>query len=72
VDDCDEIVVRGSLEAGDAIVFYLLDGRLVAALVVGQDEATETRLKELLAVQAPIDAPDRLGDESTPLDDVLP
>lgn len=72
VDDCEEIVVRGSLEAGDAIVFYLLEGRLVAALVVGQDEATETRLKELLAVQAPIVEPDRLGDESTPLEELLP
>ena len=72
VDDVEGIVLRGSLEEGDAIVFYLLEGRLVGALVVGQDEATENRLKELLGRQAPIDDPDRLGDPGTPLEELLP
>ena len=72
VDDVDGIVYRGSLEERDAIVFYLLEGRLVGALVVGQDEETENRLKELLARQAPIDDPDRLGDRQTPLEELLP
>jgi 3-phenylpropionate/trans-cinnamate dioxygenase ferredoxin reductase component len=72
VDDVDGIVYRGSLEGRDAIVFYVLDGRLVGALIVGQDEETENRLKELLARQAPIDDPDRLGDADTPLEELLP
>jgi NADPH-dependent 2,4-dienoyl-CoA reductase/sulfur reductase-like enzyme len=72
VDDVDGIVYRGSLEERDAIVFYVLDGRLVGALIVGQDEETENRLKELLARQAPIDDPDRLGDADTPLEELLP
>jgi 3-phenylpropionate/trans-cinnamate dioxygenase ferredoxin reductase component len=72
VDDVDGIVYRGSLEERDAIVFYLLEGRLVGALIVGQDEETENRLKELLARQAPIDDPDRLGDRDTPLEELLP
>jgi 3-phenylpropionate/trans-cinnamate dioxygenase ferredoxin reductase component len=72
VDDVDGIVYRGSLEGRDAIVFYVLDGRLVGALIVGQDEETENRLKELLARQAPIDDPDRLGDAETPLEELLP
>ena len=72
VDDVDGIVYRGSLEERDAIVFYLLEGRLVGALIVGQDEETENRLKELLARQAPIDDPDRLGDADTPLENLLP
>ena len=72
VDDVDGIVYRGSLEERDAIVFYLLEGQLVGALIVGQDEETENRLKELLARQAPIDDPDRLGDADKPLEDLLP
>jgi NADPH-dependent 2,4-dienoyl-CoA reductase/sulfur reductase-like enzyme len=72
VDDVEGIVYRGSLEERDAIVFYLLEGRLVGALIVGQDEETENRLKGLLARQAPIDDPDRLGDRDTPLEELLP
>jgi NADPH-dependent 2,4-dienoyl-CoA reductase/sulfur reductase-like enzyme len=72
VDDVDGIVYRGSLEERDAIVFYVLEGRLVGALIVGQDEETENRLKELLARQAPIDDPDRLGDADKPLEELLP
>jgi NADPH-dependent 2,4-dienoyl-CoA reductase/sulfur reductase-like enzyme len=72
VDDVEGIVVRGSLADRDAIVFYLYEGRLVGAMVVGQDEETEARLKELLARQAPIDEPDRLGDAETPLEELLP
>ena len=72
VDDVEGIVYRGSLEEHDAIVFYLLEGRLVGALIVGQDEETENRLKGLLVRQAPIDDPDRLGDRDTPLEELLP
>jgi NADPH-dependent 2,4-dienoyl-CoA reductase/sulfur reductase-like enzyme len=72
VDDVEGIVLRGSLEDGDAILFYLFEGRLMGALVVGQEEETENRLKELLARQAPIDEPDRLGDAETPLEELLP
>ena len=72
VDDVEGIVYRGSLEDNDAILFYLLEERLVGALIVGQDEATETRLKELLATQPRIEDPDRLGDLDTPIDELLP
>ena len=72
VDDVEGIVYRGSLEDNDAILFYLFEERLVGALIVGQDEATETRLKELLATQPRIEDPDRLGDLDTPIDELLP
>src|SRR5262249_25711576 len=53
----DELVFRGSIEDGTTIGFCLERGRLVAAIVMGQDEATETRLKELIRERAEL--PDR-------------
>ena len=46
VDDVDDIVFRGALEDGKAIAFYVRDGMLTAALVVGQDDETHDTLKE--------------------------
>jgi NADPH-dependent 2,4-dienoyl-CoA reductase/sulfur reductase-like enzyme len=44
----DELVVRGSLEEGALTVFYLREGRLVAALVSGAAMTAQNELAELL------------------------
>ena len=71
VDDVDEIVFRGAVEDRDAIGFYVSDARLVGMLVVGQDEETENRLKELLRTQPPVSDAATLADAGTPLEDAL-
>ena len=71
VDDVDDIVFRGTLEEGKAIGFYVRDGRLAATLVVGQDDETQDRLKELIRAGARVPDPERLADEDAPLDEVL-
>ena len=71
VDDVDDIVFRGALEEEKAIGFYLREGRLVATLVVGQDDETQDRLKELIRARAPVPDPERLADEAAPLDEVF-
>ena len=48
----DELVMRGSLEAGALIGWYLRDERLAAALIVGQTPETQNELNALLRVQA--------------------
>jgi NADPH-dependent 2,4-dienoyl-CoA reductase/sulfur reductase-like enzyme len=70
VDHFDEIVFRGTLEDGDAIAFYLQGDRLVACLLVGQEEETENRLKELIAARATAD-PDRLAKEEVAVADAF-
>jgi NADPH-dependent 2,4-dienoyl-CoA reductase/sulfur reductase-like enzyme len=60
----DDRVARGSFADGKAIVFYLAQGRLVAALHSGQDEETESQLRRLIGDRAtPRDVPG-LADES--------
>jgi NADPH-dependent 2,4-dienoyl-CoA reductase/sulfur reductase-like enzyme len=71
VDHFDEIVFRGRLEDGKAIGFYLKDVRLVATLVVGQEEETEDKLKELISARANASDLKRLGDEDVSLDKVF-
>jgi NADPH-dependent 2,4-dienoyl-CoA reductase/sulfur reductase-like enzyme len=71
VDHFDEIVFRGQLEDGDAIGFYLQGDRLVATLVVGQDEETENRLKELIGGRATVRDLERVGSESASLDEAF-
>ena len=71
VDDVDDIVFRGTLEEGKAIGFYVRDGRLAATLVLGQDDETQDRLKELIRAGARVPEPERLTDENVPLDEVL-
>jgi NADPH-dependent 2,4-dienoyl-CoA reductase/sulfur reductase-like enzyme len=56
----DEVVVRGSLDDGKVIAFYLRGGRLVAALVSGQDDETRAALNELLREQPAVDDVDAL------------
>jgi NTE family protein len=70
VDEFDEVVFRGAID-GSAIGFYLRGGRLVACLVLDQDEQTESRLKELLKARATVRDPERLGSESVGLDELF-
>jgi NADPH-dependent 2,4-dienoyl-CoA reductase/sulfur reductase-like enzyme len=70
-DKSDEIVFRGTLDDEKAIGFYTDGGGLTACLVVGQDEATEARLKELIAEHARVRDAAALTDPSTPLDDAF-
>jgi 3-phenylpropionate/trans-cinnamate dioxygenase ferredoxin reductase component len=48
----DELVMRGSLEEGALIGWYLRDGRLAAALIVGQTPDVQNELNRLLRAQA--------------------
>jgi NADPH-dependent 2,4-dienoyl-CoA reductase/sulfur reductase-like enzyme len=62
----DEVVVRGSLDDGKVIAFYLRRGRLVAALVSGQDDETRAALNELLREQPAVDDVDALVQDRLP------
>jgi NADPH-dependent 2,4-dienoyl-CoA reductase/sulfur reductase-like enzyme len=70
-DVSDEVVFRGALEDGKAIAFYLDGDRLAACLVVGQDDETENRLKELLRAHARVRDVAALTDESVALDEAF-
>jgi 3-phenylpropionate/trans-cinnamate dioxygenase ferredoxin reductase subunit len=48
----DELVMRGSLEEGALIGWYLRDERLVAALIVGQTPEVQEELNDLLRARA--------------------
>jgi NADPH-dependent 2,4-dienoyl-CoA reductase/sulfur reductase-like enzyme len=63
----DDRVARGAFADGEAIVFYLARGRLVGTLLAGQDEETETKLKELIRVGALASDLGTLADESVSL-----
>jgi len=68
LDGHDELVMRGSFEAGNLVGWYLRDGRLVAGLIVGQTADFQIELTEVLRVQARLT--DRAGltdPEATPL-----
>jgi 3-phenylpropionate/trans-cinnamate dioxygenase ferredoxin reductase subunit len=60
-----EPIVRGSLEADDFTVFYVDDGRVVAALTVGRSDDLE-HAKRFLVERKPVDPAD-LADESKEL-----
>jgi NADPH-dependent 2,4-dienoyl-CoA reductase/sulfur reductase-like enzyme len=70
-DLSDEIVFRGTLEDSKAIGFYLRGDELVGCVVLGQDEATEARLKELIAEHAQVADLQALADESAALDNAF-
>ena len=72
LDGHDELVARGSLADRDLLGFYLAEGRLVATLVVGQDEATEEALKGLLRARAMPMRTAGLADPGVPLEEVFP
>jgi NADPH-dependent 2,4-dienoyl-CoA reductase/sulfur reductase-like enzyme len=64
----DDRVARGAFADGEAIVFYLVSGRLVGTLLAGQDEETENRLRELIRERAVASDVRALADESVTLD----
>jgi len=53
IEDHDEFRLEGSVKERNAVGLYLAEGRLVAALSIGQDEATEAELKEAIAAHTP-------------------
>jgi NADPH-dependent 2,4-dienoyl-CoA reductase/sulfur reductase-like enzyme len=71
VDHFDEIVFRGRLEDGNAIGFYLKGERLVATLVLGQDEETENTLKQLIGARATVRDLERASSEAVPLEEAF-
>lgn len=71
IEQADDLILRGSLRERELIGFYLREGTLVAALVIGQPEHTEDELKELIGSKAvPVDA-DRLADAAVRLDEAF-
>jgi 3-phenylpropionate/trans-cinnamate dioxygenase ferredoxin reductase component len=58
----DELVMRGSLEEGSLIGWYLRDGRLAAALIVGQPPEAQEELNALLRGRARVADRDALAD----------
>jgi 3-phenylpropionate/trans-cinnamate dioxygenase ferredoxin reductase subunit len=58
----DELVMRGSLEQGALIGWYLREGRLVAALIVGQAPELQEELNGLLRRGARVTDRDALAD----------
>jgi NADPH-dependent 2,4-dienoyl-CoA reductase/sulfur reductase-like enzyme len=58
----DELVMRGSLEEGALIGFYLRAGRLAAVLLSGQDGDTQKTLTELVRGGAVVSDRDALAD----------
>ena len=53
----DDRTFEGSLADGKVLGLYLEDGRIAGAVLSGQDEATEERLKQLIRERAPAEAP---------------
>ena len=65
----DELVMRGSLEAGALIGWYLSDDRLVAAIVVGQPPERQEEINALLRAHARVADRVRLTDpDASPLE----
>ncbi len=60
----DELVMRGSLEDGALIGWYLREGRLAAALISGQAPEVQAELNGLLRRHAPVSDREALADPS--------
>jgi NADPH-dependent 2,4-dienoyl-CoA reductase/sulfur reductase-like enzyme len=67
----DDRVARGSFADGNAIVFYLAAGHLVASLHSGQDDETENQLKQLIGDRATPRDMRALADDSLSLNDAF-
>jgi NADPH-dependent 2,4-dienoyl-CoA reductase/sulfur reductase-like enzyme len=52
----DEVAVRGSFADGAAVAYYVDDGRFVGALLTGQDDETQERLKDAIGARGPVPA----------------
>ncbi|HEX9823956.1 MAG TPA: FAD-dependent oxidoreductase [Actinomycetota bacterium] len=66
----DDVVIRGSVDALDFVAFYLLEGRLLAALGMNRGREVRRSMK-LIAARATPD-PAALRDEDTDLRDLIP
>jgi NTE family protein len=67
----DEVVVRGSLEEGRVLAFYLRGDRLVGALVSGVEKETQESLTELLREQPRVGDRSLLADRDAPPQDAF-
>ncbi len=52
----DELHLDGSFEEGNAVLLYLVNGRIRGALTMGADDETVERLKDLIRERAPLSA----------------
>jgi 3-phenylpropionate/trans-cinnamate dioxygenase ferredoxin reductase subunit len=57
----DERTYEGSLAGGKLLGLYLEEGRIAGAVLSGQDEETEERLKQLIRERAPAEALEHLS-----------
>ena len=67
----EEVVVRGSLEEGRVIGFYLREDRLVAVLVSGVEDETRASLTQLLREQPRVGDRSLLADEGAVPEDAF-
>ncbi len=68
----DDRITRGSFSDGEAIVFYLEQGRLVATLHTGQDDEAEETIKRLIRERAQTADVALVADESVPVAEAFP
>jgi 3-phenylpropionate/trans-cinnamate dioxygenase ferredoxin reductase subunit len=68
-DTTDELVIRGDIDSGEFIAFWLRDDRVTAGMNVNVWDVAED-IQALIRSQEPID-PARLTDAGTPLDQAL-
>jgi NAD(P)H-nitrite reductase large subunit len=71
IEQADDLVIRGSLLDRDLIGFYLQEGALVATVVVGQEDETEEKLKELIRAKAVPSDEETLADASVSVPDAF-
>lgn len=65
--DCDELIHRGSIREGRTTGFYLVHGRLCAALTCGEDQEHEEEVADLIRARAQIKDRGRLSQGDVPL-----
>ena len=63
----EELIMRGSLDEGAVLGLYLRDGRLVAALISGQEPETQEALTGLLRGRASVTRREALADPDVPV-----
>jgi len=68
-DGYDQVVIRGDVESGAFIAFWLQHGRLLAGMNVNTWDVTDT-IAALISTGRPIDT-GRLTDPRTPLEALL-
>ena len=71
IEPADDLVIRGSLSDRDLIGFYLQRGALVATVVVGQEDETEEKLKDLVRAKAVPSDEEALADASVSVHDAF-